>query len=252
MNSDPNSDSEQCPESKLGWVHSAHTHSPRCAHSAPRPCAHRRVVARAGPFRGPLLSSIVAVSQTCTDRVVEHGRLMRDVSRVGMRHVAALSAVSCASYAVSQRARCCITTLLRAVSRTKSCPQPRYNIYIATPPLARQHACTRCHTPSHAADRVVRVVGRIVALCWWYRRHARPCCGRVLPSHAPLCALCHDTVYCIVTQNRKWAEPSQPPLHFFFHHHFFFYVLFTKHKNHTTYTTHYHTSIIKMHKKCVS
>ena len=28
MNSDPNSDSKQCPESKLGRVHSAHTHGP--------------------------------------------------------------------------------------------------------------------------------------------------------------------------------------------------------------------------------
>ena len=34
MNSDPNSDSEQCTKSKLGRVHSAHTHGPGCAHSA--------------------------------------------------------------------------------------------------------------------------------------------------------------------------------------------------------------------------
>ena len=70
MNSDPNSDSEQCTESKLGRVHSAHTHGPGCAHAASvlrpghahnamsqrtlasypgkaRPC-HERVAARTG------------------------------------------------------------------------------------------------------------------------------------------------------------------------------------------------------------
>ena len=34
MNSDPNSDSKQCPESKLGWVHKVHTQGPGCAHTA--------------------------------------------------------------------------------------------------------------------------------------------------------------------------------------------------------------------------
>ena len=34
MNSDPNSDCKQCTESKLGWVHSAHTQNPGCAHTA--------------------------------------------------------------------------------------------------------------------------------------------------------------------------------------------------------------------------
>ena len=34
MNSDPNSDSKQCTESKLGWVHSAHTQNPGRAHTA--------------------------------------------------------------------------------------------------------------------------------------------------------------------------------------------------------------------------
>ena len=34
MNSYPNSDCKQCTESKLGWVHSAHTQSPGRAHTA--------------------------------------------------------------------------------------------------------------------------------------------------------------------------------------------------------------------------
>ena len=43
MNSVPNSDSEQCPKSKLGLVHRVHTMNPSCAptaRAAPRPRAH--------------------------------------------------------------------------------------------------------------------------------------------------------------------------------------------------------------------
>ena len=42
MNSYPNSDFKQCTESKLGWVHSAHTQNPGCG----RCCAHSKLVAR--------------------------------------------------------------------------------------------------------------------------------------------------------------------------------------------------------------
>ena len=47
MNSDPNSDCKQCTESKLGWVHNAHTKGSGCAHSVPRPRLHYAQVARA-------------------------------------------------------------------------------------------------------------------------------------------------------------------------------------------------------------
>ena len=52
MNSDPNSDCKQCTESKLGWVHSAHTQNPgRATLRAQCPgrgrcCAHNAQVAR--------------------------------------------------------------------------------------------------------------------------------------------------------------------------------------------------------------
>ena len=58
MNSDPNNDLEQCTESKLGQVHNAHTHGPRCA-QAPRALLH--VVARPGPYRAPLPSRVAPV-----------------------------------------------------------------------------------------------------------------------------------------------------------------------------------------------
>ena len=55
-NSDLNSDCKQCTESKLGWVHNAHTQGPMlCAHCAHAACmSHpgRRVVAHWAPYRG--------------------------------------------------------------------------------------------------------------------------------------------------------------------------------------------------------
>ena len=58
MNSDPNSDSKQYPESKLSRVHNAPTHGPGCAQAAP---ALHHVVARAGPYRGPLPGRVAPV-----------------------------------------------------------------------------------------------------------------------------------------------------------------------------------------------
>ena len=63
MNNDPNSDSEQCTESKLGRVHSPHTHGPGCAqaaralrlgreHSAVSQRALGRVMAHRASYRG--------------------------------------------------------------------------------------------------------------------------------------------------------------------------------------------------------
>ena len=56
MNSDPNSDCEQCTESKLGWVHSAHTQGPGCTHTTPRLCARRAL----GALSWLIVRSIVA------------------------------------------------------------------------------------------------------------------------------------------------------------------------------------------------
>ena len=78
MNSDPNSDLEQCTESKLGQVHNAHTHGPGCAQA---PCALLHVVARPGPYRAPLPSRVAPVPSrvvvvpcniTARTRALEH------------------------------------------------------------------------------------------------------------------------------------------------------------------------------------
>ena len=107
VNSVPNSDSEQCTESKLGWVHKgAHLTDPGCAHGAPRPhalrldhphCSQavralRRVVACKVSYRRPStglvagpLGHIVAVSLCArarwADHIVAHQAPCRGLSR---------------------------------------------------------------------------------------------------------------------------------------------------------------------------
>ena len=59
MNSDPNSDSKQCPKSKTGssaqcthpWTLAGHRPWARREHTAPWPCAQRCVMARTGQYR---------------------------------------------------------------------------------------------------------------------------------------------------------------------------------------------------------
>ena len=65
MNSSSNSDSKQCSESKLGQVHSMHTHGPGCAHAAR--WAGRIALCRglAQPYRGLAPGRIVASAWSC-------------------------------------------------------------------------------------------------------------------------------------------------------------------------------------------
>ena len=76
MNSGPNSDSKQCPESKLGQVHSAHTHGLGCALG--RPCSAVSLCALAPCRRlGP------AVSLRTPDRIARRpGRVAGPSGRV--------------------------------------------------------------------------------------------------------------------------------------------------------------------------
>ena len=71
----------------------------------------------------------------------------------------------------------------RAVSRPKRLPPTMIQFLYRDSPLARPCARTRCLTPRVQAD-------LIMVVCWPYRRHARPCRGRDLPSHACPCAPC--------------------------------------------------------------
>ena len=104
MNSDSNSDSEQCTESKLGRVHRVHTLNPSCARIAPMPCAQRRVVAHwascRGRFVGRVTRCVAAPVVPCRcsrapcPRAVSHALLPCHSSsapchRALLRHIAA-------------------------------------------------------------------------------------------------------------------------------------------------------------------
>ena len=166
------------------------------------------------------------------------------VSHTRRHRVATLPAISRTSYAVSWRMLSCVVALLCAMSQPvlRYTQQPRHppvtipKLYHDTTgakprhtratPLSRHKTCVTIQNPCRARWAVSRAwAGSIVS--WLYRGRARPYHGRVLPSHVCLLrALCHDTVYCIVTQHKEkmGSSPFQPPLHLFlsFFHSFFF------------------------------
>ena len=202
MNSVPNSDSEQCTESKLSRVYSAPTHG--------LGCALRHVVAHAGSYRGPLPNHVALVpyrERLCPTVSLPARSCCRAVSlrwsRSGSRRVAALPAVSRTSCVVSWPILCRIAALLHPVSY----PVSRYTQQLGCPPATILPFLSR-HTPqrpghSHArcwprgkADRVAGPPGRVAAS---YCTPARPCgasCRVPMPASP---ALCHDTIPCIMT-----------------------------------------------------
>ena len=153
-----------------------HTLNPGCAHTAPRPCTQRRVVARAGPYRGPLPGRIAPVS----------GR------------VATLSAISRTSCVISQP----VSRPCYAILRHKRSPLATIQFLYRDSPLDRPCASVRL-SPLRAGR-----LYRSVVSCTWLAV-SQPCCA---PQHAPTRSyrclvplLCHDTMYCIVTKTGKWA-----------------------------------------------
>ena len=140
MNNVPNSDSEQCTESKLGWVHQVHTLT-QAARTAPRPCAQRRVAGLAWPCRRPgpavswpLLGRVAGIGDRVTGPLWVVSPLFR------ARPYARCAAHIAAPFAVSQR--CCV--LHRDTTQQPSCLRSRYNLlYHDTVPQPGP-AHTRC------------------------------------------------------------------------------------------------------------
>ena len=252
MNSVPNSDSEQCTESRLGQVHNVHTPMAQAVHWAGRVLAHQtprrglppgvswpspgHILGMSQPAPAVLHVMPHAVSREGLHRVVAPARPCRrecpTVSRRARTYCRAVSQLPChdtnfiSQHKPLPRAPCRalprvsqppasyrgtllhrIVALARYIATQSRPPQPRYNFLYHDSPANKA-----CHTPLCADGRVVAHAGRIVT-------HARSCRGRVLPVHARLLrALCHDTVYCIVTQNKKWAvaQPISSTSIFFF------------------------------------
>ena len=197
MNNDPNSDSEQCFESKLSRVHKVHTLNPGCAHTAPRPCAGRRVVAPSGRVAGRVLQCrrTRAVSQLPSPPtlLVVTQNLCHDTTHATRR--VASPAAGVAAFLRRVVWRCC------AVLRHKRSPPTMIqNLYNDSPLAAKP--CAR------AAARPTRRL-TVSQGCWAYRGllAARPT------------QLCHDIICCIVTLHKMKMGSSSfqlPFLHFFF------------------------------------
>ena len=121
----------------------------------------------------------------------------------------ALSCVSQRSWAMSQGTAAPYRSLTASYCHTKVAPSHDTNHCIATHPMARPRA------------RALLAPARMPAVSWlyWLCRGAVswgcwPCRGPLL--HAPA-ALCHDTIYSIVTQTRKMgSSPFQSHLHLCF------------------------------------
>ena len=141
MNSDPNSDSEQCTESKLGRVHNAHTHGPGCAQTAR---ALQCVVARAGPYRGPLPCCVAPVPgrvAACT-RVLAHRVAVpcRAQGWAVLYPFRPYRDTPCSQVALLSRYKNCIVTQLGLNQDMRALPPCRDT----KPHAARPEPCSKC------------------------------------------------------------------------------------------------------------
>ena len=211
MNSDPNSDSKQCPELKLGRVHSAHAHGPGRACTTHRPRQHYAQAAHTAschnahsavswhalascrgcawpchsahwPCRRPCRSRTLSCRRPPdhdTKFVSQHRPLPRVVSHALLRNFAAFLRV--------------LQPVSLPILRHKGRPQPRYKPLYRDSPLARPPTLALAASPCTQA-------GRVVGLC-----------RRVASCIVAPCALCHDTIHCIVTILENGQQPIQSP-----------------------------------------
>ena len=129
MNSGPNSDSKQCTESKLGWVHQVHTLNPACS---PRSAVSQPVAGRVAGFAG----RVAAYSRSCR--------------RLGQHWVSccAPSSVSHASCAVSWYLPGRVAALYRDTASCQASSCHHTTDCIMTHPLAKLPACHDTKTVS--------------------------------------------------------------------------------------------------------
>ena len=185
MNSVPNSDSKQCPESKLGWVHQVNTLA-QLARTGRAHCAQAVSWACARPYRG--LKPAVSQAWLVVSRIVSRHKAVlqplyrRPLSRYKLciatqtpaaRHSAHLPCVSQRSLAMSQGAGRRIAALAALYCDTRP-PLRHYTKFcIATLSLARPCARALPHAPraSRPYRRPLsrpyrRPPGRAVAVSW--------------------------------------------------------------------------------------
>ena len=221
MNSDLNNDSKQCTESKPGRVHSAHTHGPGCACTAPRLGAlswriERRIVAPGRVVAGLLLQYRRPLV-TIQNYIVKLRPMLRALRVVSRARPAVSQVVSQHATVVSQR---CIAALLHHIA-TQMVATSHDTIFVSrlTPGQVM-----RARTPLAPARRstvsqrcIVRVVGRITALLHAPSRTRSTVSWPCVPVVSR---------YNILYRDQGWEMGSSPPScqkpFFFFFHSFFF------------------------------
>ena len=225
MNSGPNSDSKQCPESKLGQVHSVHTLDPGCAHAARSlrlgPQCHVVSWRALAPCRGcapavsqPVAGFVMAMSQACRCGYAVVSLLVCITSlytTAPLGHDTSLYhnklLVACR---VARRIAClpgCVAALARSCSG-----------------LSRD-------TPSGQAMRALPAMSQgLSAVSWPLLTVSWPRQVVSWPLQLRPAALCHDTIHCILTQ--MGSSPSSCLLsRFFFSPFFFSFQLQENHQN---------------------
>ena len=204
MNSVPNSDLEQYTKSKLSRVYSAHTLTQpvRIARTGRLVVVvswsvERRIVAmsQACPAVSPrACASCRNVWACCVAAPLPIPSTIQNLYRDTTPTARAACYYWCAPRRIAGRvvAHCCrVAALYRnpvaPYCNINGCPHPRYNFFFSRLTLGQ---AMRARALLHPRAQVGRVVGRIVALP--HRVVAFPC--------APSQALCHDTIFCIVTR----------------------------------------------------
>ena len=200
MNSGPNSDSKQCSESKLGLVHSAHTHALGCTRTASRPRAQRRVVVSTGSYHEPLPGRIAPVpgcvvavpcrvdarTRALARRVAVSGPAVLQPPRRDIENRVTIQLLSHALSFVSQRP---CTMSQGAAAPYRSLYRHDTIFCILTHPWLG-HVRARCRTPRAQAG---RVVGRVV--------HVAGCIAALLrPSMHPFGRIVAWCPNCVMIQ----------------------------------------------------
>ena len=132
MNSYPNSDCKQCTESKLGWVHSAHTQNPGRAHTA-----------RAVPMSWALLSAQQAcrahVAHTASAGRAHAGLALVATCPGNLPQVAtSLRCRDIKAARIMSRHQIDVTTLLRTLQVATSKRGCNTKPHVANPPRSRR------------------------------------------------------------------------------------------------------------------
>ena len=218
MNSDPNNDSKQCSESKLGRVHRVHTQRTQvartlhthCAQATRTPQVGRRVVAPLRPCRSAHWSCHRPCRELCRAPCRRPSFTIQSLYRntTPYRAHRALCRARCS---VCRSAPALCRKALGAVSQPLAC-------CVATPgrpPVTIQTILLRQNPTARLRSRTLPLALHVGRPCrrasWSYRRAmlqrraARPsaCSAVSRPLSVRSATLCQDTIFCIVTQYKK-------------------------------------------------